>query len=82
MDAIVQNATQYMSPGSVILMHDGGGDRSQDVEALPRIIKAWQDAGYRFVTMQELLESDSSIDMSAVNIGAMPADTMWPSELA
>ena len=81
-DAIVQNATQYMSPGSVILMHDGGGDRSQDVEALPRIIKAWQDAGYRFVTMQELLESDSSIDMSAVNIGAMPADTMWPSELA
>ena len=81
-DAIVSNATQYMAPGSVILMHDGGGDRSQDQEALPRIIAAWKEAGYRFVTMRELMESDSSIDLSAVNIGAMPADAVWPTELA
>ena len=81
-DAIVSNATQFMAPGSVILMHDGGGDRSQDQEALPRIISAWQDAGYRFVTMRELMESDSSIDLSAVNMGAMPADAVWPIELA
>ena len=81
-DAIVQNCTQNMAPGSVILMHDGGGDRSQDVEALPRIIKAWQDAGYRFVTIRELLESDSSVDLSAVNAGAMPTDAAWPTSLA
>ncbi len=81
-DAIVHNATEPMAPGSVILMHDGGGDRNQDVEALPRIIEAWQAAGYRFVTMRELLESDSSIDLSAVDMGSMPADGMWPTELA
>ena len=81
-DAIVHNATEPMAPGSVILMHDGGGDRSQDVEALPRIIEAWQAAGYRFVTMRELLESDSSIDLSAVDLGSMPPDGMWPTELA
>lgn len=81
-DAIVNNATQYMVPGSVILMHDGGGDRSQDVEALPRIIAAWKEAGYRFVTIRELMESDSSIDLSAVDMGSMPADAVWPNELA
>ncbi len=81
-DAIVNNATQFMSPGSVILMHDGGGDRSQDIEALPRIIAAWKEAGYRFVTVRELMESDSSIDLSAVDVGSMPADAVWPSELA
>ncbi len=81
-DAIVQNSTSYMAPGSVILMHDGGGDRNQDVEALPRIIDAWQEAGYTFVTMEELLKSDSSINLEAVQQGAMPQDAAWPTELA
>ena len=81
-DAIVENATMGMAPGSVILMHDGGGDRSQDVEALPRVIEAWQAEGYRFVTLEELLASDSSIDMQAIRAGAMPKDAVWPTELA
>lgn len=80
-DAIVENCTRFMWPGSVILMHDGGGDRSQDLEALPRIIKAWQDAGYTFVTIEELMASDSSINMDAIKSG-MPADSVWPTELA
>ena len=81
-DAIVDNCTKFMKPGSVILMHDGGGDRSQDVEALPRIIKAWKDAGYTFVTVEELMASDSSIDLSVVKAGPMPADAAWPTEVA
>ncbi|MDO4798273.1 MAG: polysaccharide deacetylase family protein [Coriobacteriales bacterium] len=82
-DAIVQNCTIGMAPGSVILMHDGGGDRNQDLEALPRVIDAWKDAGYTFVTVEELLKSDSSIDLSAVGNGsAMPEDAAWPTELA
>ena len=32
--------------GSVILMHDGGGDRSQTVAALPEIIATLQQRGY------------------------------------
>jgi hypothetical protein len=36
-------------------MHDGGGNRSQSVEALPIIIQALRAKGYRFVTIPELL---------------------------
>lgn len=79
---IVSNSTLAMKPGSVILMHDGGGDRSQTMEALPQIISAWKEAGYRFVTVEELIASDSSIDLSAVKMGTMPADCVWPTEMA
>ncbi len=35
--------------GVVILMHDGGGDRSQTVAALPQIIEGLRNRGYQFV---------------------------------
>jgi len=41
--------------GQVVLLHDGGGDRSQTVEALPRIITALRARGYRFVPVSELI---------------------------
>ena len=82
-DAIVSNCTSYMAPGSVILMHDGGGNRDQNLEALPQIIEAWQNAGYTFVTMEELMASDSSIpEECRANYRPMPADAVWPTELA
>ena len=40
--------------GEVVLLHDGGGDRSQTVAALPRIIHELRARGYRFVTISEL----------------------------
>jgi chitin deacetylase len=36
-------------------MHDGGGDRSQTVAAMRRIVPALQHRGYRLVTVTELL---------------------------
>ena len=42
-------------PGSIVLMHDGGGDRSQTVEALKDALPYLKSQGYRFVTMDELL---------------------------
>ena len=42
-------------PGDVILMHDGGGDRSQTVEALRQALPVLKEKGYRFVTVDELL---------------------------
>lgn len=82
-DAIVAKSTVNMAPGSIILMHDGGGDRSQDLDALPRIIETWQNAGYRFVTLSELMQSDSSIpDEVCTQYEAMPADAVWPTELS
>jgi peptidoglycan/xylan/chitin deacetylase (PgdA/CDA1 family) len=37
-------------------MHDGGGDRSHTVKALPEIINRFRKQGYEFVTVPELLE--------------------------
>jgi len=41
--------------GSVILMHDGGGDRSATVAALPTLIQALRAHGYKIVTVAQLL---------------------------
>ncbi len=41
--------------GSIVLMHDGGGNRSQTVAALPAIIKNLKRRGFKLKTMTELL---------------------------
>lgn len=43
-------------PGAIILMHDGGGDRSQTVEALKMALPYLKHQGYRFVTIDELMD--------------------------
>ena len=43
-------------PGGIVLMHDGGGDRSHTVKALPEIINRFRKQGYSFVTVPQLLE--------------------------
>ncbi len=43
-------------PGGIVLMHDGGGDRSKTVKALPQIIAELRKRGYKFVSVPELLE--------------------------
>jgi peptidoglycan/xylan/chitin deacetylase (PgdA/CDA1 family) len=50
---IVGRVLAAVRPGSVILLHDGGGDRSQTVAALPRLIDALKAEGYRTTTMQD-----------------------------
>ncbi|MBI5232282.1 MAG: polysaccharide deacetylase family protein [Coriobacteriales bacterium] len=52
--AIANNVIKNSSPGAVILMHDGGGDRSQTVAALPKIIKGLKKRGYSFVTLDDM----------------------------
>jgi cellulose synthase/poly-beta-1,6-N-acetylglucosamine synthase-like glycosyltransferase/peptidoglycan/xylan/chitin deacetylase (PgdA/CDA1 family)/spore germination protein YaaH len=43
--------------GNVILLHDGGGDRSRTVQALRLIVPNLQRMGFRFVTVSELLST-------------------------
>ncbi|MGO8839994.1 MAG: polysaccharide deacetylase family protein [Methyloceanibacter sp.] len=40
--------------GHIILLHDSGGDRSETVAALPRLIDTLRAKGYEFVTVSEL----------------------------
>jgi peptidoglycan/xylan/chitin deacetylase (PgdA/CDA1 family) len=44
-----------VTPGAIILTHDGGGDRSQTLAAIPSIIRTLKARGYRFVTVTDLL---------------------------
>ncbi len=53
---IVSRALAEASNGGIILMHDGGGDRSETVAALPIIIEALRARGYNFVTLKQLAE--------------------------
>ncbi|MBD1922780.1 polysaccharide deacetylase family protein [Microcoleus sp. FACHB-831] len=55
-DRLVHNMLKNAKPGGILLMHDGGGDRSRTVKALPRLISELRKQGYKFVTLTELLE--------------------------
>jgi peptidoglycan-N-acetylglucosamine deacetylase len=52
-DRVLADATA--DKGNIILMHDGGGDRSHTVEALPRVIDGLRAKGYEFVSVSALL---------------------------
>lgn len=51
----IANMIMSVQPGQVILMHDGGGDRTQTVEALSECLPKLVEEGYKFVTINELL---------------------------
>ncbi len=54
-DAIVQRVKEQRSKGNIILLHDAGGDRSQTLAALPRILDWLEERGDRVVSLSELL---------------------------
>ena len=53
-DRIVSNVLSSLTPGGIVLMHDGGGDRSKTVLALPRIIEGARARGFNFVSLSEV----------------------------
>jgi peptidoglycan/xylan/chitin deacetylase (PgdA/CDA1 family) len=53
--AIASNVIQNAHNGSIVVMHDGGGDRSETIAALPAILSHFRHRGYRFVPVAELL---------------------------
>ncbi len=59
-DRIVASALEQMLPsgGNVIVLHDGGGDRRATVAALPALVDALRERGYRFASVADLLGVD------------------------
>jgi peptidoglycan/xylan/chitin deacetylase (PgdA/CDA1 family) len=53
--AIYSRSVSAARSGSIVLLHDGGGDRSQTVAALDDIIANFKGRGYRLVTVTRLL---------------------------
>ena len=43
-------------PGSIILLHDGGGDRTMTIKALTTVIRELKSRGYTFVTLDEMMK--------------------------
>jgi cellulose synthase/poly-beta-1,6-N-acetylglucosamine synthase-like glycosyltransferase/peptidoglycan/xylan/chitin deacetylase (PgdA/CDA1 family)/spore germination protein YaaH len=56
-DTIVQKVIDGAQDeeGNVVLLHDGGGDRKETVEALPAIIRGLRLRGYTLVSIADLL---------------------------
>ncbi len=71
-DAIVRQVVEQVEDASadssrnVVLLHDGGGDRQQTVEALPQIIAILKAKGYHFVTASQLVGVPRAVAMPTV----------------
>ncbi|MBZ5694103.1 MAG: glycosyltransferase [Acidobacteriia bacterium] len=68
-ETIVQRvlADTEANKGNIILMHDGGGDRSHTVAALPQIIDGLRAKGYEFVSVSNLLGQERAQVMPSLS---------------
>ncbi|MCX5746000.1 MAG: polysaccharide deacetylase family protein [Proteobacteria bacterium] len=55
-NAIADRVLRQVKNGSIILLHDGGGDRSQTVAAVTKLIPELKRRGFEFVTVPEMLD--------------------------
>lgn len=60
-DVIEAAVAGQAAPGSIVLFHDGGGDRSQTVAALPGIMERLCGQRYRFVPVSRFLPLDGHL---------------------
>ena len=65
-DEIFNQVVKEQANGSVILLHDAGGNREATVAALPRIIHYFKQHGYRFITVSELMNKPKAELMPAL----------------
>lgn len=54
-DVIVRRVLGQVAPGAIVLLHDGGSDRSQTVEATRQLLPALRARGYQMVTLARLI---------------------------
>jgi len=52
--SIVRAATPKGDSGGIVLLHDGGGNRSQTLAAVERLVPRLRARGFRFVTVSQL----------------------------
>ncbi|MGV1036092.1 MAG: hypothetical protein ACOYD0_03560 [Candidatus Nanopelagicales bacterium] len=50
-DQIVSDMETETRPGAVLLLHDGGGDRSPTIDALKKLLPYWQQQGWKLKTV-------------------------------
>jgi cellulose synthase/poly-beta-1,6-N-acetylglucosamine synthase-like glycosyltransferase len=68
--------TRSWMRGSIILLHDGGGDRAATVKALPVLIQALRDRGFKIVPVSQLMGKTRAEVMPPLN-----HDQVWQARL-
>lgn len=53
---ILEKSREVIKNGSILIFHDGYGDRSQTIEAVQKLVSELTSQGYQLVTVSELLE--------------------------
>ena len=73
-DVISERVIERTGSGAIILLHDGGGDRSETVAALPTIIEELQRCGFEFVTLEQMMEDLGSVSKK---VGGPEGQVWW-----
>lgn len=53
--ALLAQVLHRVAPGSIVVLHDAGGNRQQTLDALPDIIRGLRRKGFELVTLETLL---------------------------
>jgi peptidoglycan/xylan/chitin deacetylase (PgdA/CDA1 family) len=62
---LTRQVTRGLGSGGIVVLHDGGGERSQTVEALPDIIRGLRARGLEPVRLDELLGPSPRVEACA-----------------
>src|ERR1700730_16545104 len=74
---IVAGVLKQADKGNIVLLHDGGGDRTQTLAALPQMIDQLRAKGYEFVSVSDLIgktRADMMVPLSTRERLAAQAD--------
>ena len=74
-DVIAARILNQASNGTIVLLHDGGGNRAQTAAALPTIITQLLARHYRFVTMAEMAAHNLLKKVRSGNTTLLPPTT-------
>jgi peptidoglycan/xylan/chitin deacetylase (PgdA/CDA1 family)/GT2 family glycosyltransferase len=74
---IASAAVPPAGEGAVVLLHDGGGDRSQTLAALPLLIDELRDRGYRLTTTSGGLGLPVAHEPASVAGGLAGTSLLW-----
>jgi peptidoglycan-N-acetylglucosamine deacetylase len=66
---IIATVMAQVRPGGIILLHDGGGDRTQTLAALPQIIARLTAQGYHFTTPDAISPTPAATPAPTVATG-------------
>jgi len=66
---IIRRVLANAAPGAIVLMHDGGGNRSETVAAVPEIVRGLRAKGYALVSVPRMMLDDPPVAGQGISPG-------------